>query len=221
MPTLASYTLTSSPEASSAVASVVALCNLALSRIGIGQGITSLEDSTREAQACALHYAHLRDSLLAMCDWPFARKRAALALLSETERSGWDYAYSLPLDCLVPRRVWSGEIAQRRLRPDQRVPFGLEADDSGSGRILLTDEQGAKLLYTARVEDPLLFHPLFTEALVWWLAAELALALKAKDALELRARQRYELALSRAQAHAAAEGEQDVEPEPDFITGRG
>src|SRR5205823_5041731 len=95
-------------------------------------------------------YANARDALLEMLDWPFARRHAVLAALTLT-RTGWAYVYSLPGDCLAPRRLATG------IRPepvDARIPFDIEGDASiGTNRILLTDQAAAELIYTANTPN--------------------------------------------------------------------
>lgn len=189
--------------------SEVAVCNIALARMGTSAPIASLDEASAEAGACRVLYADTRDSVLAAAPWPFATRRALLAEVAAPSdppyadvTTGWAHRYALPADCLVARSVWSGE--RNPLRP---VPFAVE--HGATGRVLLTDQGDAQIEYTARIVEPVAFDPGFLDALAWHLAADLAIALKAKPEMEALCRQRYELALSRAAARARNEGESD------------
>ena len=52
-----------------------------------------------EAVVCALHFASVRDSLLEIYPWAFAKKIYTPPQLSRNE-SGWRYAFSVPNDCI-------------------------------------------------------------------------------------------------------------------------
>lgn len=190
------------------------ICNLALLRIGSTATIDSLDEPSEEARVCAAIFDHHRDALLAAYPWPFATKRAQLALLPDT-RQGWAYAYALPADFLAPQRLWTG---QRRPRPEDRHPFSLEHD--GDKSILLTDAEDALLIYTARIQSPLLSSA-FREALSWALAVDLALALRKDGSIYAQARQEAEVAKQRAMAQAANSETPDRDPPPSSLSIRG
>jgi hypothetical protein len=197
--------------------SEAAICNVALARIGVNEPIDSLDEATAEAWACKTLYAPTRDALLATVAWPFATRRATLTAIAGTTRSGWAYAFTLPADCLVARYLWSG---LRAPPAGLRVPFQIE-DDATLGRILLSDAEAPELVYTAKMTVPTTFPALFSDALSWALAADLAMALAVKEGLERRARVGYEQALSRAAAQAFNERGPDPEPDSEFVTVRG
>lgn len=176
---------------------VVDICNQALVRAEVSALISDLEEDHPEANVARAVYGRNRDTLLAMAAWPFATRRQKLALLPETEnRPGWRYAYALPADCLSARDL------------DPRAPFHLEDE------VVITDAEEAELVYTARVEDPRLFHPLFTDALTWLMAADFALGIAKSREREDHARARFELALSRARARAI--GQRRNRPGPGY-----
>jgi hypothetical protein len=87
------------------MASEVEICNLALAHFGSRSNISSLTEASEEARHCRLHYANIRDSLLQMLDWDFARRYTFLATLDETAPGDWLYAFALPADCITPRDV--------------------------------------------------------------------------------------------------------------------
>ena len=61
------------------MASVIEICNRALSNIGNSRSINSLTEASKEAGQCSLHFDACRDAALADFDWNFATKRLALA----------------------------------------------------------------------------------------------------------------------------------------------
>jgi hypothetical protein len=101
----------------------VDICNRALIAIGSRNKITSLSDDTEEGQTCNMLYAQLRDQILGMAPWNFARKTATLNLvkaapgtpaspvtnasqwISAYPAPPWMYEYVYPSDCLQLRYV--------------------------------------------------------------------------------------------------------------------
>lgn len=166
------------------MASVIDICNLALSRLGDDASITSIDpaDGSPQADHCASFYPMARDSLLESHAWSFATKRAVLAeLTAETE--SWAYAYALPTNCLkVLAVIQDGANDYAAITSDDDLtagqpyspqPFAVEALASGT-RAILTDQDDAVARYIVKVTDPTVFSPLFTDALVWKLAAMIA-----------------------------------------------
>lgn len=189
------------------------ICNLALLKVGQREQILSLGENSASAQACAIAYPQARDSLLASWPWRFAAYRATLALLANVERSGWEYAYALPADCLEARSVYPGA---RVVPEESKVPFAIE-HEPGVGRVLLTDQEDAELLYTRKVETVVLYPPLFVEALAAKLAIELAFGHAVKPALADQLLKSAELALSRACASELRQGQQGPALEPSNV----
>lgn len=54
------------------MASVIEICNRALSNIGNSRSINSLTEASKEAGQCSLHFDSCRDAALADFDWNFA-----------------------------------------------------------------------------------------------------------------------------------------------------
>jgi len=192
------------------------ICNLALARIGQTAEITDLNDTSAAGLQCKRLYPHCRDLLLQRAWWPFATRRATLTLLSDVERSGWEYVYSLPSDCIAVQEIWNG---QRRSLPKNREPFKVE--HHSTGKVLLTDAAEPEVLYTARVTEPVRFSPSFADALAWHLALELTVALSDARAHRQMVRQEADLAWRSAVAADFSEGQMDPPPKSELITGRG
>lgn len=204
----------------SATQTAVEVCNESLLYVGHGQTINDLEEETMEARACKVYYAKARDALLQALWWKFATKRAVLAELDDEERSGWDFVYEWPSDCLTPRRIWNG---QRVPAANNKIPFDVESMSASglvSDRCILTDEEDAELIYTAQVTAVSLFPPLFVEALAWALASKLALILPIKPGVAAAMKSEAGVALRMAAAVELNASQEDVAPPSEFTSAR-
>lgn len=192
------------------MSSVVQLCNVALSRLGNSGVIASLKDKSKEAALCNTLYAPCRDAVLTDFPWGFASKRAVLALLPEAA-SDWRYAYRYPVDGLHILQLMTADTG-RFVHPEYHSDFEIGADESGTGKLILTDLEGAYAHYVARIEDVNQFDVLFRDALSWRLAAELAMPLSATPGLSQMAQQRYQAVLSTAATKNMNERHEPGEP---------
>lgn len=187
------------------MASVVQICNMALSHIGSEALVTSISppDGSVEAGLCAVFYDQARSGLIEPGAWNFAIKRQALAAVTNGS-TVWAYAYAKPSDCLRPLRI---------LRPTPGITVFtqdsvmLQADDRDSadfdveGDVIYSNEPDAVLVYTTDVTDTSKFPPSFTAALSFALASYLAGPIikgnegaKLGDAMRQRAMSASELA---------------------------
>ena len=149
------------------MASIVDICNLALSELGNKAQVVSIDppDGSVEADLCRRFFAISRDEILEAGDWSFARTRAALAELATNPSTVWDHAYALPSDCMVTRRIIT-EINE--YKEDDSADFEVEGDT------LFTDRANAILIYTRPIEDPTKFSPGFVSAMAAQLGSYLA-----------------------------------------------
>lgn len=165
----------------------VGICNLALHRIGAAP-ISNLEtDNTKSAVACQAFYANARDTMLTLHTWAFAGEVQSLTSLTDDGKTKYLYKYSLPVDpwCLRPRAVKDSTFS------DTAYPYRQ------MGRYIYTDLSPAWLEYTARMEDPDDWDPLFVEAIAWLLAVELIRPLGNKSDVDADGQLRAALLLAR------------------------
>ena len=182
------------------MASVVSICNLALSNIG-KDNISTLNEASTEARACNQFYEHVRDTMLQSFPWNFARKTAALAETTNTKSKSWAYAYVLPNDCLKVMRVT--DVMMMRKMP---YSDGLIAGDHQyeiEGQIIYCNVDEAYLEYTQKFEDVSKFSPMFVEALGWALAVRLAMPLTRDPKIRAEAFQLYQRSEAMAQVYDA------------------
>lgn len=181
----------------------VDLCNQALGRIGHSMPIQSLglTDKSEAGLLCGRLYAPTRRALLTECFWPFSLRCEPLALLPD-KLPGFVHAYAYPADALHVHAVLPASETVRR-RPWKPAPF------TRVGQMLGSDVPGAWAHYVADVEADK-GGALFCDVLVWRLATELALALKADPRLAQFARDQAMLGLSRALAVASNEEQHEA-----------
>lgn len=177
------------------MATEVSICSNALRKLG-DDPITSLTEDTERARLCNAFYESSRDSLLRSHPWNFAITRATLTQLSTTPAYGFSYQYALPTDpyCL---RVLEMEY--------QDYIFKIE-NLATEGRVLLSDESTAKILYIGRITDTALFDSLFVDTLTAHLSVKLAYPITNSTSLQLQMHKLYQAKLSEARSVDGQEG---------------
>jgi hypothetical protein len=185
------------------------ITNLALGAIGQRQLIDLLTEDSPEAAAAQVYYEQARLEVLSSWWWKFATKRQVLALTGD-ERTDWAFCYATPSDCLVARYIWNGRAAPTN------IPFDKELDDAGTGLVILTDQEDAELVYTAKAPPIGLYPPHFVRAFALHLATYLANMLPVRPELGNNLNQRATFALQTAQKLDANEGKQDEKPDSEF-----
>ena len=180
------------------MATEVSICSNALRQLG-DDPITSLTDDTERARLCNALYPDARDSVLRSHPFNFSITRASLTQLSATPAFGFDYQYALPTDpyCL---RVLQMEF--------QDYIFKVE-NLATEGRVLLTNEDTAKILYIARVSDTAQFDSLFVDTLTAKMALELSFPVTNSVTLQAQMQKLYQLKLSEARSIDGQEGFMD------------
>ena len=206
--------------------SEVAICNVALARIGHTQFIETLDDAPTEAEVCRRLYPACRDEVLELIDWPFARRRYKPAQIVATTLDlgavpgGWSYAFALPADG-IPNGIRKIESGLHVERTDQAVPYDVEYDNKTQQNILLIDVATPEVVYTMRLTDTKRFAPTFDSAVAWRLAIDLVLPLRKDVAVGVRVMAAYSQAIGTALALAQAGVFIGVEPKPQHLAARG
>lgn len=201
------------------MASEVEICNLALARLGDDATVSSLTPPEGSAQAgyCARFYPMARDSLLEMHPWKFATRRAHLSP-SSAPAWDWQFAYAQPSNTLRILAVLNPNAATE----DESQPYESEIDAAGN-QIILTDLEKASIRYITRVTDTTKFSPLFTDALSWLLASNLAGPLLKGDAGAAEAKrcmQTFNMLMGAARVSDANQHKDRDQHTPNWIGGR-
>lgn len=163
------------------MASVVQICNMALSHIGSHATVSSISppDGSVEAGYCATFYDQARAEMIEPGNWRFALARASLALLGTNPSESWAYAYAMPSNCMNPKRVLRKGAGLTVFNQDV-MAFSFDPnDDAGAdfaieGDVLYTNEPEAVLVYVRDVTDTARFTPSFVTALSYLLASYIA-----------------------------------------------
>lgn len=165
------------------MSSEVSICNRALIKVGCNR-ITSLSDNSKEARLCNQIYDDVRDAVLRGFDWSFATKRLTLSLLTETA-VGWLYVYTYPPDCHKAREIYNANQSDNTagIEATPAITYEIALSSTDNKRVILTDQEDAVLIYTAKVTDTNLFGADFEDALTFKLAAELAMPLRQSEQL--------------------------------------
>jgi len=177
------------------MATEVSICSNALRRLG-DDPITSLTDDTERARLCNAFYIPSRDQVLRSHPWNFAITRATLAKLSDTPAYEYSYQYALPNDpyCL-------------RVLEMQYKDYIFKIEHYASqGRVLLTNESTAKILYIARVTDTAQFDSMFVDVLTAKLAVDLAYPVTNSVKLQDQMQRLFQQKLSEARSVDGQEG---------------
>lgn len=189
------------------MASEVAICNSALSKIGAA-AIVSMTEGTRNANACNRQYAILRDALIRAHEWNFAIKRVKLAQLSGTPVSEFDFQYQMPSDWLRTVDVTDNDAGLGT------VEYRIE------GRIILSDANELWLRYVRQVTDPNEMPPDFREALAFMLGADLAVPIAQSNTLRQQMRDEFKSNLRTAKSTDGMEDYPVRMPEGSWVTER-
>lgn len=158
------------------MASVVSICNLALSHLGDRATVASIDPPEGSAQAehCAQFWPIVRDEALTKFDWGFASRNVTTATIDEDIQDDprWGYAYSRPSDFLMAREMTWADGTSFMYEPGSPYFEDGTLDDGTPVLFAATDLAG--LRYTRRVSDPSRYPPKFVTAISYLLASYLA-----------------------------------------------
>lgn len=198
------------------IGSEVEIYNLALNAIGGRNNITSPTESSREAEVCRLWYSVVRDQILAAARWPEATKLDRLALYAEADddwgvgepRSGYQYTYTLPVDCLQPQYLSGFERF-------------LITSGPNNTRQLHTNVASPILTYTFRQTNIAMLAGELQMAIVHGLAANICMPLSGKPQRANMLVQRANSIILAARETAANTSDDRYEHIPEWLAGRG
>lgn len=210
------------------MASVVQICNMALSHIGSDARVSSISppDGSVEAGYCATFYDQARTEMLEPGNWAFALKRVTPAQTTNPSNA-WAYAYVKPSDCLRVLRVLRPSVAVTVFTQDQqRYPHTDDSDSAPfalEGELIYSNEPDAVIVYTRDLTDSTKFTASFTAALSYLLASYLAgPVIKGMEGLRLaNAMREQAITLADLSATAAANSSStDNVPQPNLLAVR-
>ena len=169
------------------MATLVSISNMALTHLGHNT-INSMDQGVEAARKCKLLIQPAIDAVLRAYNWNCATKRAALTRSGTDPSFGYDYQFALPLDCL---RVIRMEEAS--------YDFKIE------GRLLLTNETTAKIIYICRILVGEM-DSLLSQAIAARLGLDLSYGLSNSNSMQETMAKLYAGKLQEAQQIDAQEG---------------
>jgi hypothetical protein len=210
------------------MASIVQICNMALSHIGSDARVSSISppDGSAEAGYCATFYDQARTEMLEPGNWSFSLKRSNPPELVNPS-DAWAYAYSRPSDALRVLRVLRPGVAVTVFTQDRQVyphtddrdgaPFDVE------GQTIYSNQPDVTLVYVRDITDATKFTPSFVAALSYLLASYLAgPIIKGAEGLRLsNAMREQAMSLADLSATASANASSaDNMPQPNLLAVR-
>lgn len=148
------------------MATVVDICNMALSYLGDQGTVSSIDPPEGSAQAdhCARFYPIALNRILTETAWSFATKREELAEL-KVPPTGAAYAYAYPSNCVNVLSVYD---------EDDREIYRFRIERSSQALAIITDVPASWIKFTTTETPAELFPMDFVDALSHLLAAKLA-----------------------------------------------
>ncbi len=155
------------------MASVVDICNLALSFLGDAGRVSAIDppDGSVQAERCKRFYPIARQTLLERHDWRFATKRQTIAaqLVTTELPEEWSYAFARPSECLrIIHILPVGAVGSH-----QATSYDAGALLDGT-QVIFSNEESIDVLAVFDVTDTSKYSGLFTAALARLLAHYLA-----------------------------------------------
>jgi hypothetical protein len=181
------------------VNSTVALCNLALTRLG-SERIASITETSKPAILCNQYYQQSVDDVIRSYPWKCATARQQLAALDITDNyTPYTYAYQMPNDCL---------------RMVSLLDEGFEnATDEYiiEQRRIYTDLSPAYIKYLKRPESVLEIDSHVVDIIASKLAFNIAFSLTQSQNISAQMAQEYQMAYQKAMMADGLESK-DIDP---------
>lgn len=191
--------------------------NDVLNLIGSTVFINNAEtDTSPKTLAMNAAFDLCRREVLRSHDWSFAETRVDLVLVGENNTE-FGYQYQYPNNCVRAIKL------QNDVRRSKPVPFKIaryQDDDNGEIKVLLTDQQNARLIYTYDVENLEMFDDLAGQALAGLIGFRCAKAISTDKNAPTVAWNYFRSAISEARA---ADGNEKIDDDPidcDWIAAR-
>jgi|SRR5882757_7155988 len=227
------------------VTTPVDICNRALSEIGARATITIIDNSTPAGLQCGIWYNTIREQLLRMAPWGFARKTAALTLLGQLTDTPpaspypWQFKYEYPVDCIKVNYILPKPPAATTDVPVVGIPLVPYAMPSRNCRFLIAYDETtiadvvtpskvivsnvchAVGVYIADVTDCDVMDRGFKEALVAALASKLVQPLTGNAGMKGDYEKLAQMHITQARVEDANEAVPSTDHTPDWMATRG
>lgn len=193
------------------------ICNMALSHLGVSKEISSMNEQSKEAEACRRFYDVTREAVLKDHNWPFTTRYFTLQLIEENPNSEWKYSYRYPINALFIRKILSGFRVDTETT---KIPYAISQDDAGF--IILTDQQNAEVSYTINQTSEAFFSSDLAIAFSFRLAHYIAPRITGGDPFKLgdKALSKYNMELQKAASNAFNEETAQIKIDTESVLAR-
>lgn len=165
------------------------VANLALSKLGVSHVLVDFDsDPSNPAKILRRQYRTALSSVIEYHEWSFATRYQALALVQEYPAPNWAFAYALPSDAAVVRRVATENLFFHAQEYYYEKEQWMEVE-TDVGLVIYSNVPLAWAEYTAMVPEAGPYPARFARALACQLALDAAASLitnnfaKVKDML--------------------------------------
>ena len=196
------------------MATEIQIAKLALQHVGDRFDISSLTESSTEAEQVNLIFADVRDAMLRQHPWNFAKKFTSPAALDGTPPSLWTFMYLYPNDAL---RILGITNPLGREQPPIKFEIGRNSSDK---RCVFTDEESPEIIYIAQITNTEEYDPEFSLAFSFGLAARLAMPLTGDRGIATELQTLADKYVHIAWETDSSEGIEPSKPEATWITDR-
>ena len=150
------------------------VANLALGKLGSSLQIVNIDsDSSQTAKIIRRHFDMAYKAVLSQHPWSVYTKQTALTLIMENPSAKWAYAYALPADAMIVRRIALGSLFSDEFEYlEQLLPF--EPVNSIDGYQIHTNVPNAWAEYTCTIPDGSGYIEHFGRAFAAQLAIDIA-----------------------------------------------
>jgi hypothetical protein len=196
----------------------VSIYNMALDAVGARSKVSLPTEKSREAEECRLWFGPARDQVLRAARWPSAKAWYRLPLLKERNgdnswvsddpEPGYAYAYGVPSDMLAPRFLAGYEAFTLSTYP-------------GNKMAIMTNVADALICYTKSQTNISLWDTGLRMAIVYGLAAHIAMPLQGKASRARNAIEQANSLIMSAREDAANTDTERLETIPSWISARG
>lgn len=190
-----------------------AICNFALSHLGISKEIANIDEKSESARACKRFWDIAVEETFREIPWSFAIKYEDLGLIEESPNTEWGYSYRYPSDCARIQKIISGT---RNETEQTRIPYALASDNEGL--LIYADGSEAILKYIKKITDTNFFPADYAMMLSYLLASYIAPRITGGDPYKLGEKTLQMYYLKKSTAAATMYNEQQVDKEPDAET---
>jgi hypothetical protein len=193
-----------------APATATDLANLALDLLANNKALLDIESDTSSiGNALRRAFWQSWDETLQAAPWNCARKRAALAALTEEPSWGFDYYYALPGDYINLQEIDGLYEGQQ---------WNVEETDAGVKAIACDLDAPLYIAYTYQLRDIAKATPLFRGAFIAHLAATTAQSITKSDSIEAKCWNIFNTKIGQAQGADGREGARKPMPDSQIVS---